>query len=112
MLFYKIENTKILQTGDENKEFYENLETRFDQLFGFVQDFYNKMNETMAITNKEDDPLVNIEKDKIQNANYSMTSIYRGGVIKQRKTKRNTKIKRKMKTNSKTKRKTKNKMSI
>lgn len=109
MLFYKIDHKYILQTGDENKEFYENLETRFDQLFGFVQDFHNKMNETMAITNKEDE-LVNTEKEKIQKANYSMTSIYRGGVIKQRKTKRNTK--RKMKTKRKTIRKTKNKMSI
>jgi hypothetical protein len=70
------------------------------------------MNETMKIKEIQDNPLVNIEKDKILDANYSMTSIYRGGVIKQRKTKRNTKIKRKTKTNSKTKRNTKNKMSI
>lgn len=112
MLFYKIDNKEILQTGDENKEFYDKLKTRFDQLFGFVQDFYNKMNETMAITNKENNTLVNLEIEKIHNANYSMTSIYRGGVIKQRKTKRNTKIKRKMKTKRKTIRKTKNKMSI
>lgn len=112
MLFYKIDNKYILQTGDENKEFYENLETRFDQLFGFVQDFHNKMNETMEMKEIQRNTLVNLEIEKIHNANYSMTSIYRGGVIKQRKTKRNTKIKRKMKTNSKTKRKTKNKMSI
>ena len=112
MLFYKIDNKQILQTGDENKEFYDNLETRFDQLFGFVEDFHNKMNETMEITNKEDNTLVNLEIEKIHDANYSMTSIYRGGVIKQRKTKRNTKIKRKMKTKRKTIRKTKNKMSI
>lgn len=112
LFFYKIDNTKILQTGDEHKDFYENLQTRFDQLFGFVQDFHNKMNETMKIKEIQDNPLVNIEKDKILDANYSMTSIYRGGVIKQRKTKRNTKIKRKTKTNSKTKRNTKNKMSI
>ena len=114
MLFYKIDNTKILQTGDENKDFYDKLETRFDQLFGFVQDFHNKMNETMAITNKEDNTLVNLEIEKIHDANYSMTSIYRGGIIKQRKTKRNTKIKRKMKmkTKRKTIRNTKNKMSI
>lgn len=110
MLFYKIDNEKILQTGDENKDFYDKLETRFDQLFGFVQDFHNKMNETKAIKDIEDDTLVNLEIKKIHDANYSMTSIYRGGVIKQRKTKRNTK--RKMKTKRKTIRKTKNKMSI
>ena len=110
MLFYKIDNEKILQTGDENKDFYDKLETRFGQLFGFVQDFHNKMNETMAIKKIKVNPLVNTEKEKIQKANYSMTSIYRGGVIKQRKTKRNTK--RKRKTKRKTIRKTKNKMSI
>lgn len=110
MLFYKIDNEKILQTGDENKDFYDKLQTRFDQLFGFVQDFHNKMNETKAIKDIEDDTLVNLEIKKIHDANYSMTSIYRGGVIKQRNTKRNTK--RKMKTKRKTIRKTKNKMSI